>query len=314
MVVRNDEETVGETLNSFSQLGDFLVGDIGSTDSTAKICRSFGATVVPLSLNDDMSAVRNSLISYSKTDWNLWIEPWETLLLGDEIVPQAPGVYRVWVMRGDVATKPNRLWHKRTGAKFKNPVFETLVGSAEELPIYLSSSGGQENALKKRLLEKWREKSPLSNEVTYYESCLHLTEKNWKSFLNTADHYLHRVKNKETMSAIMTRYYGAMVSCYIEKDGNRAVNYLLPCIVTKPLMAEFWCLLGDIYYSGKSYDKAKLFYENALVLGRGRLSDEWPMEISKYKDYPEKMASACEEIRRNVRFCTAKPLTPRSFS
>jgi hypothetical protein len=60
-------------------------------------------------------------------------------------------------------------------------------------------------------------------------------------------------------------------------------------------MAEFWCLLGDIHYSLlKEYDKAYSFYDNAIFLGKKRLkSDLWPMEISKYSDYPEEMKKSC---------------------
>lgn len=309
MVIRNNESTVRDTLRCFP--GQFLIADIGSTDGTAEICRAAGATVVRLSLNDDMAAVRNKLSSLSKTDWNLWVEPWETLLAGE--IPQGGDAYRVNILNNDVVTKSTRLWHKKTGKKFKNPVFETMGGEAEDCQVYLASNGGYELDFRRNLLEKWKNKSPLSNEVTYYESCLYLAEKNWGAFLNTADHYLHREK-KSTMSAIMTRYYGSMVSAYIEKDGQRAISYLLPCLASRPLMAEFWCLLGDIYYSGGVYEKACIFYENALILGKMRLTDEWPVEVSRYKEYPEKMARACRDAMQSMRFCTQEPLPPRSFS
>ena len=66
-------------------------------------------------------------------------------------------------------------------------------------------------------------------------------------------------------------------------------------------MAEFWCLLGDIFYKIKQYDKAVEFYDNARIIGQRRLMDsDWPMEISKYSSYPEKMIESSKEIIKNT--------------
>jgi tetratricopeptide (TPR) repeat protein len=68
-------------------------------------------------------------------------------------------------------------------------------------------------------------------------------------------------------------------------------------------MSEFWCLLGDCYYAIKDYEKSKSFYENALILGNKRLkNDGWPLEISKYKDYPQKMIESCDKIKSSLIF------------
>jgi tetratricopeptide (TPR) repeat protein len=89
----------------------------------------------------------------------------------------------------------------------------------------------------------------------------------------------------------------ATVYCYVLKDQRKALELLMYCFAEKPLMAEFWCLLGDIYYEADEYGKAKCFYENAKILGSRRLnSDEWPFDISKYKDYPDKMIASCDEV------------------
>ena len=98
----------------------------------------------------------------------------------------------------------------------------------------------------------------------------------------------------------MTQYYCSMVNCYIKKQYNTAIKFLLPCVAKKPTMAEFWCLLGDIYYALKDYERAKTFYENAIILGSRRLkNDDWPLEISKYKESPQKMIEGCISIFKN---------------
>jgi len=83
-------------------------------------------------------------------------------------------------------------------------------------------------------------------------------------------------------------------------DLNTAIKHILSCIATNPLMAEFWCLLGDIHYKLKSHIRAAAFYENAIILGEQRLkSDSWPIQISKYKEYPDRMMEKCKNYLEN---------------
>ena len=108
------------------------------------------------------------------------------------------------------------------------------------------------------------------------------------------------------MSAVMIRYHLAMVCVYKLGDHNKAIKYLLECIAARPLMAEFWCLLGDAHYKVRKYDKAVAFYENAIVLGGERLKDHWPIEIPKYEDHPQKMIASCKEILQHSKVFASK--------
>ena len=48
------------------------------------------------------------------------------------------------------------------------------------------------------------------------------------------------------------------------------------------------------------YPIAKELYENAIVLGGRRMSnDVWPMDVSKYEEYPQTMISSCEKLIGN---------------
>ena len=101
----------------------------------------------------------------------------------------------------------------------------------------------------------------------------------------------------------MLRYYASMVNCYVNKDYHSAVSHLIVCIEEKPLMAEFWCMLGDIYFAIRDYGRAKSFYENGMIFGSKRnKADDWPLEISKYKEYPEKMLNACDSAVSSLYF------------
>ena len=95
----------------------------------------------------------------------------------------------------------------------------------------------------------------------------------------------------------MTKYYLSLIYFYIKKDFKNSIENLAFCIEKNPTMAEFWCLLGDINYELKKYKKAYFFYENARWLGEHRSNnDDLPVEINKYKEYPEKMKKICKEL------------------
>jgi glycosyltransferase involved in cell wall biosynthesis len=296
LITKNNQATLKTCLNSLLPLAPhFIVCDLGSSDSSLKICQSYGAEEIKLSFNNDYATLRNKMAEHSKTDWQLVLDPWEEMIGGhDQILKASPGVYKIHVIQNDLITKSARLWHGRN-LKFVNPVYETLdVKDSNLLNVYVKS--GQNTANNLHLIEEWKRRSPLAIETYYYEACTHLAQKNWQKFLNTADYYLFQNKGG-IMPITMTHYYCATVQCYLYKNYQKATNHILQCLVKQPTMAEFWCLLGDIYYAAKEYHKAKNFYENAMILGTRRLkSDDWPIEISKYRKYPSLMIESCTHI------------------
>jgi tetratricopeptide (TPR) repeat protein len=148
---------------------------------------------------------------------------------------------------------------------------------------------------------KWHNSQPLLTEPIYYLACSHLQKGNIESFLNYADLYLHQERSRR-VSYYMIMYYTAMVYCYQKKDFKKSLEHLLPCLVKQPTMAEFWCLVGDAYYTASDYDRAVGMYENAIHLGSRRKSNsEWPMHISKYREYPEKMIKSCLDLKTKVK-------------
>lgn len=319
ILVKNNEETIEYTLESVLPLvrdlnAEIVIGDLGCTDNTIRKCRIFDAKIVNISLNSSFSKARNNLIDNTNSKWIFCIEPFETILKGTECFNAAmhlrPESYKATVIQGDVITEQIRLWHRDMKLSYKNPVFETISGPAQKSGICIAVSNHDKSELQLELAKKWLETNPLTIEPMYYLACAYLARNNWTAFLDYANMYLHQEK-RHSMSAIMTRYYCAMVKCYIEKNYQEAIRYLLPCLAEKPLMAEFWCMLGDVYYSINQSDKARYFYENAIILGSRRLrDDDWPLEISKYKAYPEKMIESCQKIKQSskIYFGNTTPL------
>lgn len=83
MIVRNEEERLGNCLSSVAGLVDeIIVVDTGSTDDTVAIAESFGARISRFSWVDDFAAARNESLRLCTGNWVL-------ILDGDEAVDSA---------------------------------------------------------------------------------------------------------------------------------------------------------------------------------------------------------------------------------
>jgi tetratricopeptide (TPR) repeat protein len=192
------------------------------------------------------------------------------------------------------------LWNKKIINKFHNPVFESLLDPQasylEESCLYSKPHRVNYEQLLADI-NHWKKNQSTLAEPYYYQAMLLLSQGKFKEFLSAVDAYLFR---KQTGAAtVCLKYYAASVYMHFN-DLRKAVYHLMGCIAVRPLMAEYWCLLGDVYYQTNEFKKALAFYENAIVLGRKRSNlDEWPVEISKYKIYPEKMFESCKSMLKD---------------
>lgn len=304
-LVKNNKETIENFLSSIDEINcNLLVGNIGSSDGTIDILLKKKAKIIQSAFDNDFSKIKNQLIEQVKNGWILFLEPYEQLISGLEELKNAiagpPNCYSFPVIQGDSLTKNVKLWHKSLNIKFTNPVFETIDYNSQMLNCYISAQNVKQQFDTRSIIKKWQQNNPLSPDPIYYMACNELFNKNWDSFINYAEIYIHQQK-KQTISYYMINYYLSLILCYVKNDYRNAINHLSVCILKNPVMAEFWCLLGDIFYKTKQYEKALEFYENAKILGQRRLMDsEWPMEISKYSVYPEKMIESTKSLIQNT--------------
>jgi len=320
MVIQNNEATISRLLDSLEPLhAQVMAANVGCADRTADICRERQVRVFEITNPTDMGRVRNKLISASRHDWNFWIEPWEVLTDARPVIralETPPAAYQFMVLGGEVATYEVRLWHKDLGLKFKNPVCEHLDIQEQEvkdLNCSIYKDGSKELSLE--AIQEWQKVHPASPEPYYYEAFYHLSHQNWEAFTNKATVYLFD-RNNATQSTLMMKYYLAIVLCHIQHDARAAMKQIVECLIVKPLSAECWCLLGDVFYHlSRDYKKAVQFYKNALLLGSCRLKEEtMPMEISKYQEYPRKMIAACKSVLESGSEVVAIPTGHRSSS
>jgi tetratricopeptide (TPR) repeat protein len=140
----------------------------------------------------------------------------------------------------------------------------------------------------------------------------HLSQQHWDQFIGYASKYLFTERTAKK-STLMMKYYIAIVLCHIKQDATQSLKHILECLAVKPLMAEFWCLLGDVYYHRLgNYEKAQQFYQNAITLGSRRPKhDKSPIEIQKYRQYPEKMIVSCQSLKRETHTVVKMPIAQR---
>jgi tetratricopeptide (TPR) repeat protein len=242
--------------------------------------------------------IRTALVEKSQTEWQLFLHPWEVLGQGYKNITCANIAQRVMVLQDTAITKEVRVWKKGAGLKFHNPVYEHIETDHAELsPIYVFSTGKHDYHYNLLLVDRWRKSQSLSPKPFYYQAFTLLALNKYDDFINASEHYMF-LDTSVKLSTIMNRYYYAMVQIFHNGNVIPAFQNLNICIEKRPLMAEFWCLLGDAYYNlYNKYEIAKDFYENAIVLGSRRMdNDIFPMDISKYKEYPNTMINSCNNL------------------
>lgn len=311
-LVADDKTKPGQMTRCLDSISDAIgpqnyetvAGDDGTPREILDECLPYDIKWVPVRHQDGMDSCRNKLLAYTKNDWSLYVEPWEVLAQEDGLLDHVGAAHdplSFVVIQGDTMTRQTRLWRK-SKARFVGPVFERVDATGIPSNNIIVSEGGDTTWRDLSIAEDWVKRCPMIPDPYYYKACLHMSRAEYKKFLKDAETYLFMEQNpKAVVSVTMMRYYIACVECYYHKDPNATLSHLAACLLTEPLMAEFWCLLGDVYYHlVRQYGKAKDFYENAVILGSRRSSSSpYPMEISKYEDHPKTMIASCEKIIRS---------------
>jgi len=80
MIAKNEAHALPFCLGSVKHLvSQIVVADTGSSDDTAEIARSFGATVISIPWNNHFAEARNAALQAMETDWVLVLDPDEEI-------------------------------------------------------------------------------------------------------------------------------------------------------------------------------------------------------------------------------------------
>lgn len=237
------------------------------------------------------------LVELAKNDWILYLKGNEILLEVNELDLVNEEIYGVMILQDDIIVKETRLWNRKYNKlKFKNPIFENLNADPTKILDILIYQDKITYDVKK--IDQWRQNNPLAIESYYYKAFIALGERKFTEFKSLISHYLFN-SQKIDVAYVMARYYLAVVET-AEKNAEAAIKNIILCLIENPIMAEFWCLLGDILVMSEKFEKAITFYENAMILGSKRLKlDMYPVHISKYETYPKDMTAKCKNLLTN---------------
>ncbi len=160
MIVRDGAATLARCLESVAPVLDgMVVGDTGSTDASAQIARSFGATVIEVPWREDFSLARNQVLAACQSDWILVLD-------ADEMLdPEGVELVRAAIARPEIGAYDVGRWNYlratqgRSGEEGAraNP---GLIEAAKGYPAYALS-------VNMRLFRRHPE--------VYFERCVHET-------------------------------------------------------------------------------------------------------------------------------------------
>ncbi len=309
LITKNNQKTIKACLDSILPLkADIVVCDVGSEDNTIDICKRMGAKIKKTTPNKGFSVIRNEIVKNSQHAWHFYLYPWEIVRGGHNeilsLIQGEPNNYKFLVVQGNTIIKETRLWNNSLNIKFVNPVYETLNDKNATITNGLIFSKGTKDEFNKfEMVNEWKNKSPTDTEPYYYMALTLLERQKFDQFLLVGEQYLFR-EFADIQPITMMRYYRSLVFSQVKKDAKSAIESAISCLAANTLMAEFWCALGDAHYVVlKDYKKANKFYENAILLGAERLgNDDWPMDVSKYKEYPVKIMKSCDDLLKSKKY------------
>jgi tetratricopeptide (TPR) repeat protein len=295
ILTKNNEKTLPQTLAALKDL-PVIVGDLGSNDGTEAACKEI--EFVRLTAKN-FAAGRNELSNMVGDGLVFHIEPWE--ILTKPLKDLSKNKYKISILQDSIITKEVRIWPAQETVLFENPLYPKVTAKGLEQDIILYSKGPNISLQQGlEILNQWQEDKPKLPDVTYYRACLYLSNRRYDDFILEAKRYL--LLEKKNMPSLMTRYYLSLIFLHVKNNPRDAIKNLLYCISHRPELSELWSALGDCFYKMNSYKKAKAFYENALALGGHRKNNDWPLEIDKCLEYPEKMILSCDEMTNNAVF------------
>lgn len=297
ILIQNNEDTIEKCIKSLKRY-DFIDIEIinnNSSDKTIEICNDYKLKISKVDEINNYSKIRNDLIKTYKNKYILFIHPYENLIFNDNFKDFTQEKYLFNVIQGNILTKEIRLFKKNN--MFKNPIFEYVEsenGKDNNYTIYANLINYKFNNSTK-IIQEWKQKEPLKFEPYYYECFEALSNKDYIKFVNLSEYCLN-LDNKNKASIIL-RYYLSMIYLHCFNDINKANSNILTCISQKPEMAEFWCLLGDIFYKIKDYNRSIEFYKNAIIVGSQRKANDGnPIDVSKYQEYPNEMINKLHQV------------------
>lgn len=287
MIVKNEEEVLGNCLNSVKEAVDeIVIVDTGSTDKTKELAGKYTNKIFNFEWIDDFSAARNFAFSKATMEFILWLDADDVLLEKDlkklltlkkELSDKIDGVSMLYNIAFDEFENPtfyyrrNRLVNRKNQFIWHGVVHEYLEVSGNIIrsdiavthrkheKITSNVKGDRNLKLYERKMKKGEPFSP--RDLYYYANEL----RDNQLFKKAASYYQEFLATKKGWVEDEIMACLSLADCFRqlgEKDKEldslcKSFQYDLP----RP---EVCCRLGDIFKNNKAYESAIFWYDTAI--------------------------------------------------
>lgn len=284
MIVKNEENDLPRCLNSVAGLFDqIVIVDTGSTDNTRTIAESYGAEVHKFVWVEDFALARNFSFSKAKSDYIMWLDA------DDEIKPEDKVkilnlkhnmrsdiyymLYNYAPGKDDIPTITvhlPRIVRNSSDARWQWPIHEAIIippsWRQERTDIVITHRKSFANRVK----DSTRNLSILRNAVKTYP----YSSRMW--FYLAKEVYGDCLFD-ECLSAlveffklpdawhddIMYAYYMKATSLMYKLKKQDVIDVCTQAIIKDPKWAEFYAIMGQIYYDEQRWNEAIPWFEIA---------------------------------------------------
>lgn len=293
MIVRDEEKNLARCLGSVKGIFDeIVVVDTGSKDRTKEIAASFGAHIHEFDWIDDFAAARNYAFSKPVSEWVMWLDADDELVEDDRArlvelkkhLGDADAYLMAYNYAQDGSGKPlvrfyrHRIVRNDGRFRWKCPIHEHMVipaGIREAMTnVVVTHRRGLEAATQDRgrnirLLRKAVVDDPSSQRMKFYFGKELFSEGLHKESVDVLEPYL---QNGDWHENMVNGYYFLAMDYLNLKETDKAIDACLRGIRLDPRWAEYYCLIGQVYYDRGDWGRATQWFE---IAGRLPVPPTW---------------------------------------
>lgn len=287
MIVKDEEEVLGQCLNSVKDIVDeIIIVDTGSTDQTKEIAKTFTDKVIDFEWIDDFSAARNFAFSQATMDYIFWLDADDILLEEDqekfkqlkrELTHDVDTVSMLYYIAFDEYDNPtfsyrrNRLVKRDRNYKWNGAVHEYLefgghIVSSDIAVRHRKQDKKQTTNQSDRNLKIYQKRLEKGDEFTPRDTFYYSNELKDHGQFEQASHYYQKFLTEDKgWIEDKIRACINLAACYRQLgDLESEIDALVKSIFYDVPKPEVSCRIGDLYKERDLYKKAILWYQLAI--------------------------------------------------
>ena len=314
LITKENEVYLKQCLDSIKELEcDVVIVFTGNKESNEyELCKKyFDKSIYEYTWNNDFSKARNFAIEKSTTDWIMWIDSDEYIIkdsiqkIKDLVDNNPKNLYHTFkLIHGSSRMGQIRMFFNNPEIRWKNKIHERIIPknypkNHYDIEIYHNVHDNIQSHIRNiSILEQEVEFDPNNPENHFYLAIeYHLIDKQMKALYH-AERFLYNYNITQVdVKKIYMRYLIAWIYTNEIEQYKKAIDVLFGQLVLNCNIAEFWCLLGDIYIKMKNFNNASKYYTNAIEMGEYKYENMWITDLVKYDQYPKSMIEVCKRYK-----------------